>query len=808
MTDLMKEQIKIEERMASLGIERFRENYHNNIQNCRATDSQSVNVTLMAAINPLVEAIDTFRADAKGGRAGRRHSALRAIEGLDSSAVAYIVLKLVLDGIIKDRELTPLAHKIGSYIEIEQRVRLFSIDHPDLARMTVKRLDGQTSHGEHRRKVLAHMLNTGESAAKTWTSRDKIIAGIKLVELLSISTGLIKIEIIKVHRRPLTIVSTTDRFRSWLDTLNLQCELMSPEFFPCVIPPKDWVNLTGGGYHTDALAYPLNLVKTRSKQHIKLLKRADLSLVYKAINAMQRTAWRVNSPVLKVAEHLMKVGSGMAGLPSDNLPLPTKPHDIESNEVARKSWRRAAAKIYEQNTALESRRIQAFKTLATAKQFSNYEKIYFPYQLDFRGRVYSVVSGLSPQSTDMGKALLTFAKGDLINTKAARDWLYIHGANCFGIDKVSFADRVRWVEENSDLILSVVKSPLDFLWWADADSPFCFLAFCYEFAGLVEADRKGLPFYSSLPIAMDGSCNGLQHYSAMLQDPIAGKAVNLVPSETPQDIYQVVANKVNEKLLEKARSGEEDAPMAMAWSQFGIDRKITKRPVMVLPYGGTLNSCQKYVYDAVLEKGNIPFPVEEHTKAANWLASVVWTAIGDVVISAKLAMGWLRQTASLIIKSGGSLSWITPTGFPVFQNYPTMEEVRLTTVLFGKRYRPRILEEKTAQPDKRRQVNGVAPNFIHSLDAAALMLTVCDAVDRGVVSFAMIHDSYGTTAAQSETLAHILRQQFVDMYESYDALEQFLQTAASEKLQPSLGHPPFVGGLELSQVLESKYFFA
>jgi len=64
--------------------------------------------------------------------------------------------------------------------------------------------------------------------------------------------------------------------------------------------------------------------------------------------------------------------------------------------------------------------------------------------------------------------------------------------------------------------------------------------------------------------------------------------------------------------------------------------------------------------------------------------------------------------------------------------------------------------------------------------------------------FAMIHDSYGTTAAKTEQLAQTLRATFIHLYEDSNPLEQF---EAEEEL-------PFVGGLELSQVRESPYFFA
>ena len=70
-------------------------------------------------------------------------------------------------------------------------------------------------------------------------------------------------------------------------------------------------------------------------------------------------------------------------------------------------------------------------------------------------------------------------------------------------------------------------------WWIKAEKPWQCLAACME---VRDALASGNPaaFPSRLPVQMDGSCNGLQHYAALGRDADGGNAVNLRPNPAPQ----------------------------------------------------------------------------------------------------------------------------------------------------------------------------------------------------------------------------------------------------------------------------------
>ena len=66
-----------------------------------------------------------------------------------------------------------------------------------------------------------------------------------------------------------------------------------------------------------------------------------------------------------------------------------------------------------------------------------------------------------------------------------------------------------------------------------ADDPWQTLAVCMEVRDAL-ASHDVSNFMSRLPMQMDGSCNGLQHYAALGRDAPGGRAVNLTEVSAPQ----------------------------------------------------------------------------------------------------------------------------------------------------------------------------------------------------------------------------------------------------------------------------------
>ena len=807
--DLITEQARLEKEMVSSGIDLFRNRHSTAMSSDQGTRSPLLREVLYSLVEPT--AVEIAALMAGNTRLGSRGpvvgviKSLKHLEGLDPEALAFLACRTLVDRVGEIRSWAHLSRAIGNVVEIEARMAAFQQVNPDIALAVQRDLDTRTQNTVHRMRVVKHTLtNHPDDDPGAWGSRDVLTIGSRLLDIaVRCSAGLFEIQRHSAKGQRGVSVIPSRRFQDWLASLALQMEALHPVFSPTVIPPKDWTGLYGGGYHTDALVYPLTMVKTRSKAHRKALEGADLTEPMKAMNAVQRTPWAVQKDTLAIVLQLVEQGGGVAGIPSmEDEHLPTKPLDIATDEANRKDWRTRAAAVYDNNRKLLSKRLAALRVASYANKFAQYDAIYFPQQLDFRGRMYSVPQLLNPQGTDLAKGLLVFAEGDpVVYGEASHEWLCVHGANCFGLDKASFEERVAWVKAHIKEIVQTTFDPMAMIdWWGNADSPFCFLTWCFEF----KKWHRDFNYKPRVPIAMDGTCNGIQHYSALLRDPVAGRSVNLVPADKPQDIYRTVADHamgtMRDTLVAPVDPKQpQNRASAKKWLELGIDRSITKRPVMVLPYGGTFNSCANYVREAIAEKWGPD--ILTNRDAVRFLNSTVWASIGEVVISSRLAMGWIRGVADAVTKAERPLQWTAPSGFVVLQDYKEEAERRINLFLTSGRVQVRF-QEDIHSLSRHRQMNGAPPNFVHSLDAAALVATVNRASDAGLTKFAVIHDSFGTTAGLADVLAKITREAFVHQYENYD-LNKFGYENGW------IGDDaPFVGGLDLSEVLNSKYFFA
>ena len=732
---------------------------------------------------------------------------------IDAETACLIAAKTIINSITINRHLTSTAIQIGKNIETECWLRHFEGENPELYEVVKKDLDRRAFGYSYKRRKMRESAVRDGIDVPTWTRTEKVHIGYKMIELFIVHTGLCTIDEKTVKNQTQKMLVATEKTLEWINNRNDFMEILAPEYYPTIVRPKPWEygKVTGGGYYTDHIK-PLQLVKYRNKQHLKDLELAHMPKVIDALNAMQDTPYKINQYIYGILTHAKEASLSLGNLPqAELLPLPLKPHDIATNAEARKKYRKEAVKVHTENARLKSKRLHFAMVMRIAKRFRNESKIFFPHTLDFRGRAYHVPNYLNGQSVDYAKSLLMFAKGKAITKKNnGAFWLAVQGANLFGYDKESYDERVAWVNENCDNFLEIAKDPYTHQVWVDADKPFQFLAWCKEWS---EFQEQGFGYVSHLICSMDGSCNGIQHYAAILKDEVASKAVNLVQTkETPEDVYQVVCDKVINTLKKLSELQNVDDTMAKLWLEYGVKRSTTKRTIMTLPYGSTRYSCTDFVQEDITkrtDKGEKNIFGDREFQASSYLARIIWDSIGEIINSARVGMDFLQKSARVMAKNNLPIRWVAPSGFPVIQAYPEFKSKRVKTKLFGEVIKPRINEE-TEKLAVLKAGNSLPPNFIHSQDSAHLMLTVGHALYNGVQSFCNVHDSFGTVAGDCEQLSKSIRETFVDMYKDSHYLKDFrasLEPVLDERARKKLPDVPGRGDLDLDKVLDSEFFF-
>lgn len=735
---------------------------------------------------------------------------------------------------IRECRLSDLSRLVSQEVESEARLEAFIQSRPDLASSVQCGLSERIA--VHYKKFYARRRM--EHAQYVWTKWDKTAStmlGAKLIELVMKGCSYFELyEPSDRHGKGVTEIRPTQwLLDTWTKNEN---NIIAKAYTHCpmIIPPAPWESFRDGGYYGDLSKYAtlLRLHETNNvfaEQYWKRLdQQLELAEVKAAVNAIQSTPFFINRKILAVAKAIMERGGDIGGIPRmEPLPeLPRLPGGSTPEEI--EAHKKKCVEHYRLEARRKSKALRAIGNIKIAEKFAKYEKIYFPCNMDFRGRIYPIPT-FSFQGDDLNKALLLFADVPECTSLEDIGWLMIHGANLAGVDKVSFEDRKAWVRDHEQQILSSAKDPLGYLWWAEQDEPFQFLAFCFEWAAWRDhAAKYGTPkgFKTGLPIAFDGTCSGLQHFSAILRDSSGASAVNLLPADKPQDIYSRVADIVNKQLQQDAITGTPDTTeemdngklytrlgtksLAQQWLAYGVDRKVTKRSVMTLAYGS-----KEYGFkDQILEDTIDPAIVEGRgsmfvapQQAARYMAKLIWNAVRQVVVKAVEGMEWLQKMAHLVTKEGQVVTWVTPMGLPVQQSYMQCksEVFRMRFSGIDKRF---YVFDTTGDIDKRAQAQGVAPNFIHSMDAAHLQLTVNMAYNRGIRHFAMIHDSYGTCLAHAGLMFRTVREAFVKMYTDNDVLQQF-QHDMEMLIQHGDKIPkiPEKGNLDIHVVTDSLYAF-
>ena len=607
----------------------------------------------------------------------------------------------------------------------------------------------------------------------------------------------------------------------------------------------------------------------KGQKNLRVVNRASHpARILSILNAIQSVPVRINKDVLQVQQKMLEVpllAPMVRGKESIVLDVPEEPREDALDTTKALTWRkRKYAKAHNRNAKASSLRADLF--VKEAERMSG-RPLYLPCFPDWRGRIYAAPN-MSHQSSDRVKGLFEFYRGCRLGSNGLY-WLKVHVATQGDFQKVSkenFQTRIMWVDDNIEKIKEMVNDPLRNLWWLEADMPFVFYAASCD---LVRALSMPYPeaYVSHIPVAVDGSNSGLQHYSAAARAP-EGKYVNLVPSSKPQDFYQVVAERVIQAAEDTCKEYEGDiskldmdtlvaalkevprddqpeehqeivkdieALSAHLWLKEGITRSVVKRSAMTYVYSSSAYGFTEQVMEdymaplntASFMEGGEPNPfgvLDGGFRAAMWMGRAIYNAVKDVVPLVHKNMVWLQDVARLLASENLPVQFMTPLGFPVRIEYDVHETTQIGVRNAKGTYSFITVKGRTNTLYPKKMSSGTPPSTIHACDAAHLQLCVEGCMDAGIQDFLFVHDEFMSHAGNMQGMRKIILEMLWRLYEKWspmwaiydeaglrlsDAGFQLLQgkPVEGDKRKP-VGPPPLPGDLCLEGVLEAKYAFA
>jgi DNA-directed RNA polymerase len=591
----------------------------------------------------------------------------------------------------------------------------------------------------------------------------------------------------------------------------IACFAFFPE--PSVEKPIDWEFTEEGikgGYRT----YQYEMVRFRGT--VDYTKYSQN--IFDAVNHIQSVPWKVNKEMIAIIKKEISFPNVEDFVKSEYPQIDPSIWDkgkeyLTEEEVAEVANYFKEVEIYRaEKSDFESEvgKYRAVKlALEIAELYQDYDEIYFPHSYDFRGRVYPIPVGLSPQGSDCVKSMIDYKHGEKLNERG-KQWAYAYLASLYGDDKLPFLERVSRGQE------------LMYYDWKQAEEPFQFLSHQLELKKL-EADPN---YEFKGRVHLDACNSGSQFTSAMTNDIDGCMATNVTPTiidgqQTRQDAYILVADKAlsitNSSLNKKDPERKEELEFFRDLLQ-EKGRKVCKTPTMVSNYGGTEGGRSEIVWDLLRE-----FKVDRKfiTKSnAALFSKIIGQSIVGVLHGGKAFESYIHSMSAILTKANKPTTWTTSDGFHVVHvKKKEGQGTQISCLLPGSRKVTTLLKKRYLNEiSARKMKSAISPNFVHSLDAELLRKVLLRTVEEGIVNTDWIHDSFGCLPNHVDKLLQITKEEFISLMQSkpLELLDEQLRSQV-EKSKPNVKlldaikipnlsktNRPF----DIAQVMESDWFFS
>jgi DNA-directed RNA polymerase len=184
-----------------------------------------------------------------------RDIARKKLKEMEPDQVAYLSLISVIDGISKRYSLMKVARAIGMHIEDQDRLTKWLAIEGKIAQTIIAQANEKTASGRTQKRAgLTNKMNKDGFKDTEWTNEERIHVGLRMVDVIITSTGIIALRRQTTARnKTTTFVEATPETLDWIRNFNDANMNKRPRYSPCIIPPKDWDGVWGGGYYSEVI---------------------------------------------------------------------------------------------------------------------------------------------------------------------------------------------------------------------------------------------------------------------------------------------------------------------------------------------------------------------------------------------------------------------------------------------------------------------------------------------------------------------------------------------------------------------------
>lgn len=506
--------------------------------------------------------------------------------------------------------------------------------------------------------------------------------------------------------------------------------------FPLFVKPKNWEKLNGslsdnctGGLLNNGKLFNSPLSNAKKNRDLK----APSGKIIDSINYLQTISFEIDCFYLDYLNKNKWV--------IEDKYIKLDIIDEKSNNV---EFARKIAKL-----SYDSKKEVWNTTIDLLNFYKVYEKFYFIYQLDFRGRIYVVSDYLNYQTNKICRGILKYHK-KFKHTEVDLFWFKIATTRKFlGSVKQSADWFINYFDkELNKKIINWIYYKEDNYFWLLADEPFLFLGYLFEWSRYYLFKET---FISSMIVYFDATCSGSQIISLIFGFDKYIDSLNLKKSNSSdkiQDYYLAVMNDFLFLCEEKYKKFK--FFFLLNKMEKKVLRNIFKKIIMTINYGLTKKGL-KYKFIEQLKDYNLYSEWSDYV--INMFIKVFYGFLSNLILvkSLNVLKKYLEyiilQDKQFVINTSfkGFIKNSIDSDLVVMFPYYKKEVYKFKYSLSKQKVRKRkklSLVFSTKVRDLKKEILAFKANFIHHMDSMILYSVLYESMLKNI-NICTIHDSFG-----------------------------------------------------------------